>query len=110
MGDVIKGNLTRLKHWPNEITPVFNVWRDYYTAELSEFFVSVGDSSPDLQNCMYAWKTGQSRQRTPCDFTDQVNCACQYNHQLPQLRVLGLCAQKSKSEKQLNSLKETKYF
>ena len=59
---------------------------------------------------MYAWKTGQSRQKAPCDFTDQVNCACQYDHQLLQLRLLGLCAQKSKSEKQLKQHKRNLIF
>ena len=45
------------------------------------------------------WKSGKpSNLRVSCDTPDGDSCACQSAQHPPQLRLLGLCAQKSKSD------------
>ena len=104
MGDLEKGQLTPLKHWPQDVTPLHEVWRDFYTGEAAEPFLTAGSLSYEKENdlCMQTkkyWKAGKhSRLRVPCDTLDGDSCACQSDQQPPQLRLLGLCAQRSKSD------------
>ena len=99
-GNSIEGKLTRWKHWPKKITPDFDVWRDYYTGEVSESspksFMSVENISPNA-HCIYMrnyGKSGPMGMQGPCDTRDELSCACQHDHQPPVLRLLGLCAKK----------------
>ena len=99
VGSLVEEKLTRLKHWPDNIKPTKDVWRDYYTGDVAESFLSEGLHSQDHKNdlCMYAQnrpKSGLHRMRSSCDLTEELSCACQYRHHPPVLRLLGLCTKK----------------
>ena len=104
MGDLEKGQLIPLKHWPQDVTPSHEVWRDFYTGEPAEPFLTAESIFYDKEKylCMQTkkyWKSGKpSNLRVSCDTPDGDSCACQSDQQPPQLRLLGLCAQKSKSD------------
>ena len=96
--------LIPLKHWPQDVTPSHEVWRDFYTGEPAEPFLTAESIFYDKEKylCMQTkkyWKSGKpSNLQVSCDTPDGDSCACQSDQQPPQLRLLGLCAQKSKSD------------
>ena len=95
-GSSLGGKLTRLEHWPKKITPDSGVWRDFYTGEISESFISVERPSPNA-HCIFMrnyWKSEPSGFQVGCDLTDELSCACQYDRHPPVLRLLGLCSTK----------------
>ena len=89
----------RFEHWPEDIVPSTNVWRDYFTGQPSDSFMNVPSSANDRNfgHCMKAWFNGKSeekeamRMRQFCSIQDKVSCACQKKSRAPILRFLGLC-------------------
>ena len=97
VGKTLGGKLTRLDHWPKNINPAFDVWRDFYTGERYESFISADKQYPNEEyaHCLYMmnyWKSGPKGFQAPCDTIQQFSCACQYHRKPPILRLLGLCA------------------
>ena len=92
------GSLLRFEHWPENIVPSTDVWRDYYTGLPVDIFMNVPSSSNDTNyHCMFAFFKGKNGEREAigtrhfCLGQDEFSCACQKKRQPPILRFLGLC-------------------
>ena len=91
------GGLGRLNHWQEDVVPAPDVWRDYYTGQLSESFSVVPSPSDDSNfHCMlatfgYTKEKEEVWTKTFCNYPDEFSCACQSRKQPLVLRLQGIC-------------------
>ena len=80
-------------HWPKNIVPSPNVWRDYHTGQRADNFMNVFSYLNDGQYCMVAWFNGKEIiwSKQFCSTQEMYSCACQKKSRPPVLRLLGLC-------------------